>query len=191
MISISMHAWCNLLISRRCWILTRRDSNTCRWLRRISVVQQRPRFCILFNVCCKCTYCSKPSGCSVYEFIVFVLFPNAQICGSLHYVSPEILRRSYSFPADMWALGVLVFVMLFGRYPFIGSSTFHTCRSILQGTIKSATSHVALYITHRHTARCLLRMHMDQSRRITRRTACFHPFTNACANAHMLHQFPN
>ncbi|CDJ64667.1 LOW QUALITY PROTEIN: CAM kinase (incomplete catalytic triad), putative [Eimeria necatrix] len=61
--------------------------------------------------------------------------PLRKICGSPHYLSPEMLRRSYSFPADMWSLGVLVFVMLYGRYPFQGPSSLHVCKSILHNEV--------------------------------------------------------
>eukprot|EP00923_Selenidium_pygospionis_P037862 GHVN01066265.1.p1 GENE.GHVN01066265.1~~GHVN01066265.1.p1 ORF type:complete len:406 (-),score=45.12 GHVN01066265.1:642-1859(-) len=41
-----------------------------------------------------------------------------QLCGSPHYVAPELIRRQYRFQVDMWALGVMVYLMLFGKYPF-------------------------------------------------------------------------
>ena len=41
-------------------------------------------------------------------------------CGTSSYMSPEIVRKSeYSgFKADIWALGVVLYVMLTGRFPF-------------------------------------------------------------------------
>eukprot|EP01068_Selenidium_serpulae_P014777 Selendium_serpulae@DN6141_c0_g1_i1.p1 len=41
-----------------------------------------------------------------------------QLCGSPHYVAPELIRRQYRFQVDMWALGVMIYLMLFGKYPF-------------------------------------------------------------------------
>ena len=42
-------------------------------------------------------------------------------CGTPHYVSPEILREAgHSFPTDMWALGVITYVLLCGYTPFWG-----------------------------------------------------------------------
>lgn len=38
--------------------------------------------------------------------------------GSPNYVSPELLRRGYSYPADTWALGVCMYVLLYGKAPF-------------------------------------------------------------------------
>ena len=42
-------------------------------------------------------------------------------CGTPSYMSPEIVKRSESYegkPVDMWALGVLLYVMLSGILPF-------------------------------------------------------------------------
>ncbi|XP_058515917.1 LOW QUALITY PROTEIN: probable myosin light chain kinase DDB_G0275057, partial [Ochotona princeps] len=43
------------------------------------------------------------------------------LCGSPHYISPELIERHYGCSVDMWAFGVMLFLMLFGRYPFEGS----------------------------------------------------------------------
>ena len=42
-----------------------------------------------------------------------------QSCGSVAYVAPEVLKRSYSGgTADMWSLGVLTYMLLSGAPPF-------------------------------------------------------------------------
>eukprot|EP01071_Lankesteria_metandrocarpae_P008235 Lankesteria_metandrocarpae@DN4909_c0_g1_i1.p1 len=46
-----------------------------------------------------------------------------EICGSPHYLSPELLRRQYDEKADMWSLGVVMHLMLCGYYPFDGPTT--------------------------------------------------------------------
>ena len=40
------------------------------------------------------------------------------IVGTPCYVAPEVLRGSYDKKCDIWGLGVLTYIMLYGRYPF-------------------------------------------------------------------------
>ncbi|CAH7669987.1 CAMK/CAMK1 protein kinase [Phakopsora pachyrhizi] len=41
------------------------------------------------------------------------------ICGSPGYTAPEVYRRQpYGKPVDIWALGVLAFILITGRFPF-------------------------------------------------------------------------
>jgi serine/threonine protein kinase len=52
------------------------------------------------------------------------LDPSSQtICGSRHYIAPEVLRdKSYSSASDLWAVGVLLYALAAGRMPFAGNS---------------------------------------------------------------------
>ena len=39
--------------------------------------------------------------------------------GTAYYVSPEMLKDNNAFPAsDLWALGCIIFKMLYGIHPF-------------------------------------------------------------------------
>ena len=53
--------------------------------------------------------------------------PNQRLkvfCGTPSYMAPEITRKSdyEGRPVDIWALGVLLFVMITGQFPFRGIS---------------------------------------------------------------------
>jgi myosin-light-chain kinase len=41
-----------------------------------------------------------------------------EICGSPAYLAPELIGQAYNRPIDCWALGILVYLMLFGKYPY-------------------------------------------------------------------------
>jgi serine/threonine protein kinase len=40
------------------------------------------------------------------------------MCGTLDYIAPEILDRSYDKSVDIWCIGVLIFELLHGKPPF-------------------------------------------------------------------------
>lgn len=46
-----------------------------------------------------------------------------EVRGTLHYMAPEILKSGYTEAADMWSLGVVLYVMLCGRTPWATSDT--------------------------------------------------------------------
>ncbi|KAH0476833.1 MAG: hypothetical protein KVP17_001895 [Porospora cf. gigantea B] len=54
-----------------------------------------------------------------------------QLCGSPHYVAPELVGRRYRFEVDLWALGVVIYLMLYGRYPFEGKGHKEIVHKIL------------------------------------------------------------
>jgi len=53
-------------------------------------------------------------------------------CGTPSYMAPEIVMKKeyYGPPADVWSLGILLFTMLCGRFPFRGSTEHDLFRSI-------------------------------------------------------------
>lgn len=44
------------------------------------------------------------------------------VVGSAHYLAPEMIRQQYSKSVDLWSAGVMIYLMLFGRYPFDGNN---------------------------------------------------------------------
>merc|ERR1719478_674662 len=61
--------------------------------------------------------------------------PNTKMalsCGTLAYVAPEVLDKSYTSKCDLWSLGVVIFILLVGYMPFAGSES-HQVQMIRQG----------------------------------------------------------
>eukprot|EP00186_Timspurckia_oligopyrenoides_P004725 CAMPEP_0182441708 /NCGR_PEP_ID=MMETSP1172-20130603/687_1 /TAXON_ID=708627 /ORGANISM="Timspurckia oligopyrenoides, Strain CCMP3278" /LENGTH=380 /DNA_ID=CAMNT_0024636165 /DNA_START=346 /DNA_END=1488 /DNA_ORIENTATION=- len=57
--------------------------------------------------------------------------------GSPHYVAPEVLREElYGPPVDLWSVGVIMHIMLSGKYPFAGKTIKETLELVADGTFK-------------------------------------------------------
>ena len=63
--------------------------------------------------------------------------PSKVFCGTPSYMAPEIiLKKEFDgAPADVWALGVLLFVLLTGYFPFKGLNDRDLFRRILKGDL--------------------------------------------------------
>eukprot|EP00920_Eleutheroschizon_duboscqi_P041504 GHVT01099698.1.p1 GENE.GHVT01099698.1~~GHVT01099698.1.p1 ORF type:complete len:296 (-),score=57.64 GHVT01099698.1:677-1564(-) len=95
-------------------------------------------------------------------------------CGTLHYLAPELLQGSYGKEVDIWALGVLMYLMLYGRYPFQGS----TREGILQEIETYKIDWSLQEVEHSpSTIEFLSRlMDRDPRRRLSASSALAHPF---------------
>ena len=57
-------------------------------------------------------------------------------CGTYEYMAPEIFEtENYNSTIDVWSLGVLLYELIHGKSPFLGSSIFHIYKNIIKEQI--------------------------------------------------------
>ena len=95
--------------------------------------------------------------------------------GTLVYCSPEVLKNNYNQKCDIWSCGVIMYILLCGRYPFYGSSEEEITRKILIGTFNFEDKH---FENVSENAKDLIRKCLihDKNKRISVRDAIKHEF---------------
>lgn len=95
--------------------------------------------------------------------------------GSPYYMAPEMIEGVYSFATDMWSIGVILFVMMTGCYPFPGKD-----QNEVYSRIKKGVYDVKLLEKQKVSAEVkdLIKklLVLDQKRRLSTESALKHPW---------------
>ncbi len=57
------------------------------------------------------------------------------VAGTPYFISPEVLNGNYGKECDIWSLGVVLYLMITGKYPFDGNSRAEVFSKIQKGNI--------------------------------------------------------
>lgn len=106
----------------------------------------------------------------------FAKFANegmTQACGSIHYVAPEVLAHCYNEKADIWSIGVIVYMLLTGNPPFHGTDD-EVLRKIKSGNVRWSSRYHKLSPLAKDFVTSLLEL--DPGKRFSAQDALDHPW---------------
>ncbi|XP_050230442.1 calcium-dependent protein kinase 27-like [Mercurialis annua] len=97
------------------------------------------------------------------------------VVGTVFYVAPEVLKKDYGSEAEMWSIGVILYMLLSGVPPFVAESEKMTLELVKNGNLdldKNAWPVIS------DSAKDLIRKMLDRdpSTRITATEALCHPW---------------
>mmetsp|Transcript_112264 Transcript_112264/g.322731 ORF Transcript_112264/g.322731 Transcript_112264/m.322731 type:complete len:558 (+) Transcript_112264:89-1762(+) len=97
----------------------------------------------------------------------------SQACGSIHYVAPEVLAHAYTEKADMWSMGVIVYMLLTGSPPFHGTDE-EVLRKVKAGNVHWSSRFQKLSPQAKDFVRSLIVV--DPTERMSAQQALQHPW---------------
>jgi len=112
-------------------------------------------------------------------------------CGTLSYVAPEVLTmQGYGKEADLWSVGVIMFLLMCGKLPFDGEDHNEIVRNTIQGDLK-VNATVWSKLSEEAKSLMLTLLNKNGKDRITAREALKHPFVIKFAPHKKVHQVNN
>ncbi|KAL6784790.1 hypothetical protein ACKKBF_B03225 [Auxenochlorella protothecoides x Auxenochlorella symbiontica] len=107
------------------------------------------------------------------------------VVGSAYYMAPEVLRRDYATPADVWSLGVVLHILLSGLAPFWGDTEAEVWAAAERARLDfSVEPWPRVSAPARALVKSMLRR--DPARRPTAAQLCRHPWVTGQQSAEPL-----
>lgn len=107
--------------------------------------------------------------------LAHILLPNSKLvdtCGTLDYVAPEILNsQGYGCETDIWSLGIILYLVYYGKLPFCSDSDTTTIYNILNQEINIGENKNML--ANNLILKCL---NKNPKKRISAKEILTHPF---------------
>jgi calcium-dependent protein kinase len=75
----------------------------------------------------------------VIDFGTSVVFKGKMLtkqAGTAYYIAPEVINKNYTYKADMWSIGVILYIMMSGCPPFEGNNEDEIFHNTLNGELK-------------------------------------------------------
>lgn len=95
--------------------------------------------------------------------------------GTSFYLAPEVIgKEGYAFPVDLWACGVVLYIMLCGRFPFWGKTDIEYMKSLTLGPCMVGDGWSEVSDEGKGFLKQLLQL--DPNRRLTADQALAHPW---------------